>query len=136
MHLTLKQDCTRPPGANLLQQQEKFDDFRQLFNEIRPHEALEMKCPSELYSSSTRPYPNLLECPEYPLHDRVIQVQKDGNIFIRPKCRAYLAASLAGESVGLREIEPGQWLVSFLTHDLGVVDQRERRFTPGTLEAS
>src|SRR5262249_31495052 len=44
MHLTLKQEATRPAGANILQQQAKFDDFVEEFNQQRPHEALDMHC--------------------------------------------------------------------------------------------
>lgn len=135
MHLTLKQDCTRPPGLNLLQQQEKFDDFRQLFNEKRPHEALGMMCPASLYEASSCQYPELLQAPKYPLHDRVIRVQMDGSLHLRSKCKVHLAASLAGETVGLREYESGKWLVSFLSHDLGVVDQHRRHFIPTPAEA-
>src|ERR1700752_3059078 len=49
MHLTLKMEATRPPGMNMLQQQAKFDAFIEEFNTERPHEALAMKCPAELY---------------------------------------------------------------------------------------
>jgi transposase InsO family protein len=48
MHLTLKKEATRPPGANSLQQQAKFDNFVREFNGERPHEALGMKCPAEI----------------------------------------------------------------------------------------
>src|SRR5262249_8360179 len=61
MHLTLKTETTRPPGFNSLQQQARFDAFRQEFNAERPHEALAMKCPAEVYSASTRPYDGLTE---------------------------------------------------------------------------
>jgi hypothetical protein len=43
MHLTLKKEATRPPGANSLQQQARFDEFVKEFNEDGPHEALAMK---------------------------------------------------------------------------------------------
>jgi transposase InsO family protein len=39
MHLTLKKEATRPPSANTLQQQDRFDVFVQEFNTERPHEA-------------------------------------------------------------------------------------------------
>lgn len=55
MHLTLKKEATRPAGANILQQQAKFDAFMEEFNGERPHQALQMKCPGELYSPSSRP---------------------------------------------------------------------------------
>jgi putative transposase len=41
MHLTLKKEATKPAGLNFLQQQAKFDDFTEIFNNERPHEALE-----------------------------------------------------------------------------------------------
>ena len=48
MHLTLKQEATRPPGLNSLQQQARFDAFQQEVNTERPHEALAMKCPAKV----------------------------------------------------------------------------------------
>ena len=48
MHLTLKQETTRPPKNNLLAQQEKFDDFIKIYNEERPHQGINMKYPLEL----------------------------------------------------------------------------------------
>src|ERR1700679_1071143 len=73
MHLTLKKEATRPAGANLLQQQAKFDAFIEEFNHERPHEALDMKCPGELYSSSCRPYQGIQEL-HYPFHDKTVVV--------------------------------------------------------------
>src|ERR1700691_3440500 len=59
IHLTLKKEATRPPGMNALQQQAKFDAFIHEFNSERPHEALAMKYPAEVYTPSTRPYRGL-----------------------------------------------------------------------------
>ena len=61
MHLTLKKEATRPPGTNSLQQQGRFDAFVHEFNAERPHEALAMKCPAELYVASPRRYGGLPE---------------------------------------------------------------------------
>jgi transposase InsO family protein len=66
MHLTLKNETTRPSGANSLQQQARFDDFISEFNAERPHEALDMRCPADVYSASQRPYTGLPEL-ELPL---------------------------------------------------------------------
>ena len=68
MHLTLKQEATRPAGQNFLQQQVKFDNFIQQFNQERPHEALAMQCPAEVYTASWRAYHGIPE-PNYPFHD-------------------------------------------------------------------
>src|SRR5438270_6859358 len=59
MHLTLKKETTKPAAPNLLQQQAKFDSFIQEFNFERPHQALDMKCPAEVYRPSNRPYKGL-----------------------------------------------------------------------------
>jgi putative transposase len=65
MHLTLKKEATKPAAKNFLQQQERFDVFREGYNDDRPHQALGMKYPSELYVPSPRPYRGLGEL-EYP----------------------------------------------------------------------
>jgi putative transposase len=56
MHLTLKLETTKPAGKNFLQQQAKFDDFIDCYNNERPHQALNMQCPAERYVPSIRPY--------------------------------------------------------------------------------
>lgn len=48
----LKKEATRPAGANILQQQARFDDFIEEFNYQWPHEALEMQCPARVYTPS------------------------------------------------------------------------------------
>jgi hypothetical protein len=42
-----------------LQQQARFDKFIEVFNNERPHEALDMKCPAEVYQPSARRYQGL-----------------------------------------------------------------------------
>ncbi len=61
MHRTLKQETARPPGMNALQQQDRFDRFVSEFNDERPHEAIGMKTPAELYIPSSRTYEGLPE---------------------------------------------------------------------------
>src|SRR5213592_780978 len=79
MHLTLKKEATRPPGMNSLQQQDRFDAFVHEFNAERPHEALAMKCPAELYLPSARSYAGLPEL-TYPFHDRDVVITACGRI--------------------------------------------------------
>jgi transposase InsO family protein len=68
MHRTLKRETTRPARKNILQQQERFDAFVEEFNCERPHEALDMKRPAEVYTPSPRPHPVKLPEPTYPTH--------------------------------------------------------------------
>jgi putative transposase len=84
MHLTLKKEATKPAAANFLQQQARFDDFMEVFNGERPHEALDMKCPAEVYQPSPRPYTGLPDI-DYPLHDKTIVVTRCGRICLGNK---------------------------------------------------
>ena len=128
MHLTLKKEATRPAGENHLQQQAKFDDFMDEYNNERPHQALNMKFPSELYTASPRLYKGI-EPVEYPLHDRTVDVTSCGRICIGKK-KIHLSQVFAGHSVGLRQVEEPIWLVSFMQYDLGFFDTISSRFEP------
>ena len=128
MHLTLKKEATRPPGENIFQQQGKFDTFIDEYNNDRPHEALGMKYPAELYKPSPRMYAGLPEL-VYPLHDLTTNVTHCGRICLHRK-KINLSTVFAGQSVGLKEVEEGTWLVSFMDYDLGYIDLEERTLQP------
>jgi transposase InsO family protein len=124
MHRTLKQETARPPGMNALQQQGRFDDFVSEFNDERPHEALDMKTPAEAYAPSSRPYEGLPEV-EYPFHDRDILVTACGRICMARK-KINVSTVLAGQRLGITEVDDGIWLVSFMNYDLGYIDLEQR----------
>src|SRR5207237_8271342 len=83
MHLTLKKEATKPAALNFLQQQARFDDFIEIFNQERPHEALAMKCPAEVYQRSSRAYQALRDI-DYPFHAKVMVVSGSGRICMSP----------------------------------------------------
>jgi len=128
MHLTLKKEATRPAGANTLQQQAKFDAFVEEFNLERPHEALDMKCPAEVYTASVRPYHGIPD-PYYPFHDKTVVVTNCGRLCLYRK-KINLSSSLAGQAVGIKEVDDGIWLVSFMNYDLGYIDLEEKTLQP------
>ncbi|MGL6075345.1 MAG: IS481 family transposase [Fimbriiglobus sp.] len=124
MHLTLKKEATRPPGKNILQQQVRFDTFVNEFNTERPHEGLAMKLPAEVYAVSPRPYQGLPEI-DYPFHDRDAIVTNCGRLCIHRK-KINISTVMAGQKLGLKEVEDGIWLVSFMHYDLGYIDLEQR----------
>jgi len=128
MHLTLKNETTHPPAENMLQQQEKFDLFGHEFNTERPHQALDMRCPKEIYKTSERPYKGI-EPLSYPFHDRTITVTSCGRICIHKK-KINLSHVFAGQDVGVKEVSDGIWLVTFMDYDLGYFDEENRRLEP------
>jgi hypothetical protein len=128
MHLTLKKEATRPPGMNSLQQQARFDAFVQEFNTERPHEALAMKYPAEVYTPSPRPYQGLQEL-TYPFHDRDVLVTACGRICLHRK-KINLSTVLAGQTLGITEVDDGIWLASFMHYDLGYFDLEQKTLQP------
>jgi transposase InsO family protein len=128
MHLTLKKEATRPPGMNSLQQQARFDTFVQEFNTERPHEALAMKRPAELYRASPRRYEGLPDL-VYPFHDRDILVTACGRICLHHK-KINISTVLAGHSLGIKEVDDGIWLVTFMHYDLGYFDLEQKTLQP------
>ena len=129
MHLTLKKEATKPASFNFLQQQERFDQFIRVYNNERPHQALNGAYPGDLYTPSARAYAPPSE-PEYPFHDRTIRVTRCGRIcFGRRKIN--LSNVFAGQMVGIREVADQIWLVSFMQYDLGFFDHEEGRVEPG-----
>jgi transposase InsO family protein len=124
MHLTLKKEATRPAGANFLQQQAKFDAFTAEFNKERPHEALGMKVPADSYQPSARDYHGLPEL-TYPLHDKDVIVTSCGRICMHRK-KINISTVLAGQRLGIKEIDEGIWLVSFMHYDLGYIDLEQK----------
>jgi putative transposase len=128
MHLTLKQEATKPARSNLLQQQERFDDFISYYNTMRPHQALDMKSPSECYRPSPRSYCGLPDL-EYPFHDKTIMVTGCGRICLNRK-KINLSVVFAGQKVGIKQVDDKLWLASFMTYDLGYFDEDACRLEP------
>jgi len=46
MHRVLKAETARPPAANLTQQQRWFDRFCHEYNQLRPHEGIDLRTPA------------------------------------------------------------------------------------------
>ena len=106
MHRDLKAETARPPARNSDKQQLRFGIYLQDHNELRPHEALGMDVPAKHYSPSERPFPSQLYEVEYPGHFEVRRVRRHGEIKWQG-ARLFLTECLAGELVGLEEIDDG-----------------------------
>src|SRR4030065_13147 len=80
MHRPPNRKPTTPPASSLPAQQRRFDAFRKVFNELRPHESLAMQRPAQLYRPSTRAFPRRIAPYDYPSHFLVRRVSRDSNI--------------------------------------------------------
>jgi putative transposase len=127
MHRTLKQATARPASATLWRQQMAFDHFRREYNELRPHEGIAMKTPSQLYGPSPRSLPKRLEDPSYPGHFEVRRVRPSGEVKWRGDL-IFLSEVLAGETLGLEETGDGVWSLYFGPLLLGCYEEATRKW--------
>jgi len=125
MHRTLDEDTANPPAANVKEQQTRFDGFRQVYNNERPHEALGFQYPAGLYRPSSRPYPCALREPEYGQDCTVRRVRSNGEIKWRGE-RIFVSQALVGEPVGIEETASGDWRVRYADIELGFIDTKHR----------
>ncbi len=128
MHLNPKKEATPPPGFNSLQQQACFDTFVHEFNAERPHQALDMRFPAKLYTTSPRAYTGLPDL-TYPFHDRDVLVTTCGRLCLHRK-KINISVVLAGQKLGIKEVDEGIWLVSFMHYDLGYFDLEQKTLQP------
>jgi transposase InsO family protein len=108
MHRVLKAETARPPAANLTQQQRWFDRFSDEYNQLRPHEGIDLQTPASLYVPSSRPLPAAPPPLVYPAHFETRLVSKNSGIRWRDKWVA-VSTTCAGLHVGLEEIDHGIW---------------------------
>jgi putative transposase len=128
MHLTLKKDATKPAAANVLQQQARFDAFVQQFNHERPHEALAMNVPADVYVRSARAYRGLEELTS-PFHDGTFTVTQCGRICFKGR-KVNLSHVFAGQNVGVTQVGERIWLITFMQYDWGYFDDETCRLEP------
>lgn len=123
MHRTLKEDTVNPPAVSLSAQQERFEAFKRLYNEDRPHEALGQRPPTTAYEPSGRRYIEKVRGPQYDEGTEVRRVKRGGEIIFKGS-NYFVTETLAGEQVGLQEVSDGCHEVRFGFHPIGVIDLR------------
>lgn len=126
MRRTLKDEAISPPKATWRRQQAAFDAFRREFNHERPHEALNQRFPGELYVPSSRLYPPRLPEMTYPDTMQVRWVKSQGDISWKGH-HVYLTSTLAGELVGLQQINDDLWDIYFGPIRLAQLDTHRSR---------
>jgi hypothetical protein len=113
--------CHRPRPS--LKQQERFDCFRDYFNNRRPHQALDQTPPVQHYQPSPRPWPARLQDPWYDADHQVRRVRSNGQIKWQGE-KIFIAESLSGGLLGIRQLYWGDWLLRFAYLPLALIDFR------------
>jgi len=95
-----------------------LDRFRQEFNEDRPHEALHMKRPAQIYQASLRPMAGRIEAYDHPPHFLVRRVSRDGTIRVL-RNQIFVSNTLHDDFVALEEIDDGVFDLYFCFYQIG-----------------
>jgi len=127
MHKELKAEATQPPGYSLGRQQQKFDEFRQEYNEIRPHQALGQQRPQQLYYRSAKQYRTESRLWDYPQGMDVRYVCRNGAIRWGVGKWVMVSTTLIEKYIALEQFAEDQWRVYYRNMLLGYLDGRSLR---------
>jgi putative transposase len=125
-HRTLKAETGKPVAGNQRAQQRRFNRFRAIYNDERPHEALNQKTPATRWRPSPREYPAYLREPEYPNHFRTLYLNGQGTAYIDGELK-FISSALAFERIGLEETDDGLWTVHFCNERIARYDERTKQ---------
>jgi putative transposase len=127
MHRTLKEQTAIQPARTIAEQQRLFDAFRQMYNQERPHEGIELDRPNHRYRPSPIVFPSIEPTLEYEPHFETITVNAAGNIQWRHR-RIFIAESFAEETIALEPIDYARWRVHYGKFIVGTLDEEAQAF--------
>jgi transposase InsO family protein len=105
--------------------QRAFDAWRQVYNEQRPHQAIELAVPAEHYRPSPRLFPEILPPIEYPAQMQLRRVQQHGRISFQGRTLR-VGRPFVGYPVGLQPSDTdGIWNVFFCQFMVTTLDLRQ-----------
>jgi hypothetical protein len=125
MHRIYQAEVADSPAAQPQAHQRRSDRWRQLYNHVRPHDALGLRTPAQCYRASPRRLPKTLPPWVYPISWLQRRISADGRLFWQGRQR-FIGRAFGGEIIGLQTVQPGVWKI-FLGQDLlGVLYQKDR----------
>jgi len=129
-HRDLKAEATQPPSPTLAARQRRFDRWLHERNHLRPHEALGMLCPAQIYRRSPRRLGGNDTAFRYPGDYLVRKISSSGHL--RHEGHNYhLGEVFANCRVGLHVNPTGGTELYFANRHLGhLLYDPEERFRP------
>lgn len=122
-HRTFKQEALRTTPANMAEAAQRFENWRWLYNEVRPHHALDMKPPASVYQPSTREY----RPPRPYVYEegaKLVKVNNWGYLRFGP-IRLFLSEAMADTRVEIRFGENDTFSVIYRNYMIASVDAIE-----------
>lgn len=106
-HRTMKNELLKHTSfADIEDAHRQFDIWRNKYNHLRPHEALGMKCPGDVYVPSLRPLPDKVPKHDYGGEYPVLKVNSWGYVRFAG-WQVYLSETMAGQYLEFRTAEDG-----------------------------
>ena len=124
MHKDLKAFCVNPPRATLRKQQILMDKFVKEYNEVRPHEALDMFTPKQIHQLSNKTFPVKIIDYDYPFDFKKLKVSKNGTLRWGAYQWVYISRGAIQRIIGIQEIGNGIWKVFYRNVFLGYFDEK------------
>jgi transposase InsO family protein len=109
--------------TDLAHAQRAFDEWRMIYNEVRPHQGIDMAVPADRYQPSPRPFPEVLPAIEYAPQDTVLKVDARGRSRLQ-KHDFVVSTALGGHLIAARprDGEDGLYDLYFSHQKIGEID--------------
>jgi transposase InsO family protein len=122
MHRTMKAECCKNASVNGRAQQQRFNRWRKEFNHQRPHEALGMRVPADVYQASSKRLNEKIKSDLYNPMEETKEVSDSGYInFDGRQC--FIGEAFKRQAVSLdRDTKPGLTLIRYSNVKLGWLD--------------
>ena len=124
MHRDLKAECAKPSSYDFKSQQRRLNTFLKQYNNIRPHEALDMKTPSQIHKIENKPFPERIPKYEYQTNLKVVNVTANGAVRWKSIFWVYISQALAKKQVAMEELGNGIWKVYYKNVMLGYFNEK------------
>jgi transposase InsO family protein len=118
LHRTLKAELIqRHIWSNLSESQALLDEWWQVYNYVRPHDALDLQTPSCRYQPSPRPFPALLPPVTYEANDVIRKVDQAGKIYFQGHT-FHISSAFRYQPVAIRPFEADGVFQVFFCHQV------------------
>ena len=135
MHRDISMEIQREVDGDWNTSRNALELWRREYNEVRPHEALDMATPASVYRKSKRKYRGSPERIEYPLGWYSRRIRKDGYLKFKGDT-IFISSTLRGYEIGLRNLGDGRFELMFCDLRLGVLDPRCAVFVAETAQTT
>ena len=123
MHADLSKEVQGHILGGIEANQAAIDLWVDEYNTVRPHEALSMRTPAEVYRLSERSYEDADVAWEYPIGFESRMINKEGFIKLRKK-RYRVSSSLKGMQVGVQQKDEAEYMIWLGEFPIAVLDTR------------